>query len=240
LYRAGDERLRPDLITFNSVLGAWATLHKSSIEGNARIKTGPNEALRRAESLFDEMHRMTYVSPCIISYNIMLDMYARIPDLNKAESLFMTILERARNRPDLFRGPDIISYNSLLVAMVHDRNSTSLNRALDLVLTMDGNNNTDGTSHLLSSTKPDILSFNIVLGGLASRRADEAEDFLRLMEKRYLEGKSMVRPNRVSYNVCIDAHAQLGLMQKAESLLHEMIAVSKERKDPDLMPDAFT
>jgi len=240
LYQGGDKRLRPDLITFNSVLGAWATLHKSSVEGNTRIKNGPNEALQRAESLFDEMQKMTYLSPCIISHNIMLDMYARIPDLNKTESLFRTILERKRNLPDLFRGPDIISYNSLLVAMVHDMNSTSVKRAIDLVLAMDGGDIITDISHLLSSIKPDILSFNIVLGGLASRNANEAEDFLRSMEKRYLEGNSMVRPNRVSYNICIDAYAQLGSLDKAESLLHEMSIISKERNEPELMPDAFS
>ena len=137
-------------------------------------------------------------------------------------------------------GPDIISYNSLLVAMANDTNAQSADRAVNLVLAMDGCVDSFDFAHLLSSIKPDILSYNIVLGGLASRSADRAEDFLRSMVRRYMEGKSIVRPNRVSYNICIDSYGKRGSIAKAQSLLHEMIASSKEMNAPELMPDVIT
>jgi pentatricopeptide repeat protein len=238
-YKEGEERLRPDIITFNSVLAAWATQHKAVVNERSVIDA-QKEPLLRAESLFKEMHRLNYLSPCTISYNIMLDMYSSVPDLVKAESLFQEMLDRCRLQSSALIAPDQISYNILLKAMVNDADPKSIKKAQELLLAMEGFSEPSEVSHLASSIKPNIMSYNIFMRGLAAQNPDEAEEFLRSMITRYRVGLSLVRPGNITFNICIDAYGKRGNIGKAENLLNEMIALSKEWNEPDLMPDTIT
>jgi len=239
LYETGRKSLKADTITFNSVLKAIAKqcqiLHKNGESRQDVIITQ-----QKAEHLLERMHRLrdsgdVNVSPGRISYNILLDLYAKTESPEKAEKLFQSMLQQYSDGNTEVK-PDCISYNSFLFALSNDGSKENITKAENLLKSME-----EGTTNV--DVVPDNFSYNIMSTYYAKCRDDtmaqRAEDMLLRVEKRYLDGLSEVKPNTLMYNICINAWNKCNLQVRAEDIFNRMISKSNTGHF-DCNPDIVT
>lgn len=242
LYNAGHEKCKPDSMTYNVVLEALSKQVKMLY-----MKGHPyGTTMQRAEDFFQKMHtlrseRNLNVRPDNITYNILLDMYGNVQEIEKATALF----DRLSHSTSI--GPDIISFNSMLYAFANSRERRGMKDALKLIDEMTISSSKSPTGQYRIS--PDSLSYNIVASGLA-KRASEDEDALTdlerllvLFETRLYDKSDTFIPVNSLYNICIDAWAKSGspkALEKCQGIFARMTDLSKELDQPALLPNTVT
>ena len=251
----GEEvKFRPNVVSYNMVLGAWAKAAQSLAEGRGRgtpdstLNTNmaevnvytPSDAATRAETILHDME---------IDY-----LYGR-------SSI----------------APDVTSYNSVLDALAKARGKDSMDRAEALVRRMvylssgaeqvkDGvvkDGIVNGSSDDWADAAPDTITYNSLIESLdhTQEGLDRAIQILDMLEKEYSEyGNERLKPTIRTANQVINAYAKHSAVkskkgyfenkedreeawnnaEKARSLLEKMKKRYDDTGDKEVRPDAAT
>lgn len=131
-YESGEEHLKPNTVTFNSVMDAWA---KSS---------GGTLGARKAEALLEKMHQQyragdTHVQPNVMSYNTVLSAWARSGTkcaYRKTEAILDNMWKEYEAGNVSVR-PDSSSYNTVINAISKSQAEGKAQKALRILRKMD-------------------------------------------------------------------------------------------------------
>lgn len=119
--------------------------------------------------------------------------------------------------------PDVMAYNTLLVANTKSKDPQAFARSLAIIeymkkLSKDG----------VLDVEPDVYSMSNALGCLAHTKGDllkaamKGEEILNEMRESYNNGNTRMQPNHFCYNNVMDAWATKGRPEKAEALFLQM------------------
>lgn len=237
LYKhEGRTRLKPDSITFISVLDA---LSKQSLRVfNKRGNLAEcHEIEQRMKNILKQMDELdTNVRPCTVSHNLLLDLYAKTLQSDKAEQHLREHMVESYQNGNTNVKPDIISYNSLLLALSRSPQQGSLQKAEQLLKSMENGTLPDGID-----VQPDIISYNSVMSG-SKRDVNRSSifmvhDLLLHMEDRYKNGLSTVKPNIITYNILLDAWSK---SQHPDTINQVNVLLEKMIESDDVQPDVFS
>lgn len=251
----GEEvKFRPNVVSYNMVLGAWAKATQALAEGRGRgtpdskLDTNmaevnvytPSDAATRAEMILHEMETSYLYGKSSIA-------------------------------------PDVTSYNSVLDALAKARGRDSMDRAEALVRRMvylskgveqvkDGvikDEIVNGSSEHWADAAPDTITYNSLIESLdhTQEGLDRAVQILDMLEKEYIEhGNERLKPNIRTANQVINAYAKHSTekskrgyfenkedreeawnnAEKARSLLEKMKKLYDDTGDKEVRPDAAT
>ncbi len=242
-------KFRPDVISYNHVLNAWAKAAQALAEDRGRgtpdstLDTDisklnvytPSDAAERAEMILQDMETSYLLGTSTIA-------------------------------------PDTTSYNTVLVGITKSRGKDSMERADALVkrmvhLTSGGENEKEGvvngSADDWSGAQPDIITYNTLIESLAHTQEglDQSLKIFDMLEKKYSEnGDERLKPNIRTANQVINAYAKhimekstkgyfeskeereeaFSNAEKARALLKKMKKRYNDTGDKDLRPDAVT
>lgn len=189
LYKEGYYAVSPDVVSYNSVLNAWAK------------RNSPEKALELLQSL-EEKHEsngpdnLSDIQANVISYNTVIYAFAQNGLYKEAEQL----LREMQQHPDDNMVPDTITFNAVLYAYAQSKEKDAPPRAEALLREMMTDEN---------EAQVDTTSFNVVLHAWANSKEDRAafraQELLEHMETLSLAGNSKVRPDVYSYTTVIQA-----------------------------------
>ncbi|GFH48301.1 hypothetical protein CTEN210_04777 [Chaetoceros tenuissimus] len=196
LYEStGDESMKPNVISYNSVINAWA-------------KTGTVHGAQTAMKLLDTMEKDGIAD--VISYNAVIHAWARCGAKDSGEQA-ERILQRMR---------DIVEEEELLATddcdSMDEISRGEYNDDLHLDYSYDGN------FSRRTRIQPNIRTYSSVIDAwsrssspLAARRA---ESILEYMEEEFSKsGDQNVQPNTITYSTVINAHARSRDMENKAS-----------------------
>ena len=185
-------------------------------------------------------------------WNVAITSWAKL-ESSKCGSEATRVFEKMKERFELSDGtstrarPDIISYNSVLVALANDPDPSSVERAEALIAEMELNDDDSG------GVRPDTTSYNVLINAYANRTgeygsAERAEDVLLRMSELSKDGgggKSTVRPDTASFNTVLKAWHNSGerTMESAirsEAILRLLCKVYKSGHDVRPDPISFS
>ena len=134
---------------------------------------------------------------------------------------------------------DTVVYNTLLDAWSKSGDSSAATRCENILQWM-----------VLVDANPDVISYTIAIDAWSSASgcgvdgaAERAEEILNMMQQKYDEGKSSVRPNTYTYNALIDAYARAGgleMASHAERILKNMNNIFSHDLNTNVKPDVFS
>lgn len=263
-YHAGDERMKPDVVTYNTAIKLVA---RSGIRGchdearllmkemeskgcqinvvtcntvmSAIVKYGGRDAVQKAEEMLDEMEELykngnKYVRPGEITFNILLNAYAKSKDpadVEKAEKLLNRMIERSEKsdgKGDM--NPSIKSFASVLHAYANIGQSEKAEALFDKMAAS-------------GKVKVNTISYNTVLNALAKSREPDspyrAEALMNRMQEEYEAGNNDVKPNAVSFSSLLNSWAKSDLefaAERAEAILTRMEDLAA-RGNADISPN---
>ncbi|KAL7546996.1 hypothetical protein ACHAWF_010316 [Thalassiosira exigua] len=212
-YSKGDTRLKPDLITFNTVLDAWGQ------EGDAQ----------QAERLIEKMlNKGDGVKPNAHSYTAVLTAWSRSKDksivMRRAEDLFDDIERRYAAGETDYRA-DTSVYNALINCWAKSGERKALYRVTQLLSLMEELGLQGGDSDV----QPNSRTYCAVLDTLARSKnykaVNKSTEILQRMEDFYSKGYGSVRPCTRAYSIVISTIARSRQKNKAvtaQELLHRM------------------
>jgi len=254
LYKDGNVDVKPDTITYNSVLDAWVSTKK--FEGS--VYTSPKDEedrryaiqsaeriLREMEDVYEKEGKAGGVIPDVISYNILMDAFGKSEEdgsAERAEEILRSMEEKyASGHYDHLR-PSNISFNICINAYAKSGESGAASRAESLIKRMieltdrAKENNEDS-----SSVQPCTISFTSVIDAISksgeSGAAVRAESLLHDMQV-----SNHARPNTVTFNTVINALSQSGekgAAERAEAILRQMEEM-RQSGDMYVAPDTVT
>ena len=242
-------KFRPDVISYNNVLNAWAKAAQALAEDRGRgtpdstLDTDisklnvytPSDAAERAEMILQDMETSYLLGTSTIA-------------------------------------PDTTSYNTVLVGISKSRGKDSMKKGEALVkrmihLTSGGENKKEGvvngSADDWSGAHPDIITYNTLIESLAHTQEglDQSLKIFDMLEKKYSEnGDERLKPNIRTANQVINAYAKyimekstkgyfeskedrelaLSYAEKARTLLKKMKKCYNDTSDKDVRPDAAT
>lgn len=190
-YKHEDASTTPDRFTFTLILSAWAHVGLSYDKSIEKCE----EYLTRMQKLHEK--GLVKVKPDRITYNTVLNIIAN-SKAPKAGAKCLKILEKMDllyECGDRNVRPSTASYNSVIKAFSNDALNDGARRALMMLKKLENH----------GYLKPDIISYNTVLGAFAKCTDPiAAQVLLDNMERRCSEGFS-VKPDTVSYNTVMFA-----------------------------------
>ena len=259
MFRQGNEDVKPDSITFNSVLDAWAkqnaneVQNKNSYDPNSSLNNDATlSAATQAEVLVSQMEELSSqknmnIRPCTITYNTLMDIYAKIPNAAKAEELLRKMINQY-NSGNSHVKPDVITFNSILFAL-STSSTEELDKAEELLKQMEESSDSKEKNSQYSGflVKPDTVSYNTVMNAIAKRSdsesASKAEKILMSLIQRYRAGDNKSKPNNSSFNIVMNAWSKSGsknAADRANHILDKMIEFSNEIGDDSIAPDTVS
>ncbi|KAG2237062.1 hypothetical protein BDF21DRAFT_330139 [Thamnidium elegans] len=167
--------------------------------------------LRQAELILKEMNR-NKITPDTVTYNTVLHLLLRTGEFDRLFELYRTMTDDTE-----MAKPDIYTYSTVLDAAVKSQNQTIGNEICD---------------HVLSLNKRDKIDLNI-LNNILRFKSDI--DLNQVLELYYdLPDKfPHIQPDRVTFNILLDACLKGGNAAKAYMLFRDM-------KKADIKPDIIT
>ncbi|CAJ1967450.1 unnamed protein product [Cylindrotheca closterium] len=196
-------RFRLNPVTCNTVIKCWT-----------RAKN-PDAA---KEKVLDRMVDWR-VSPDIVSYNTIIQSYARMGMAVEAEGLFNELLSSASSATSEVI-PNSRTFTAIMMALSTQKSVPSAEKAEELLAVMIQKHKEEQWN-----TSPDIYTYNTVLRCWCTLRdGTRAESFFRKMEQE-------VKPDVISYNSLLNAYYHN--FEKGVALVEEMM----ERK---IKPDRVT
>jgi pentatricopeptide repeat protein len=258
----GDESVKPDIITYNIILGAIARDgSKESMEKglafmqemrdigmepdritfnnlmDSIIKADRPGAAVLAESILDKMASEHDIQPDVSSYNVILNGYAKVGSVEaaqRAELILQTMVTLYQEGGRVNCRPDFVSYASVMDAYARSRGADAGFQA-DALL----------TSMMAADIVPNTICYNAAINCWAkSRHIDapfRAESILNRMAQEELQNPS-VKPNSVSFSTVMNCWAQsrqTGAAEKADALLGRMEFLAKAGNH-DMLPNPYT
>jgi hypothetical protein len=188
MYQDGDRPVKPDCVTYNTLIQAWAL---SSLD----------EAPDRAEAIFNEMKRRS--TPNSKAYGAMIGVWSRSKRSDageRAESYLRELIEKACSG-ELEEGPRVHEFTSTIRAWSNSGEPNAIYKAdeilhLLLLQYQEEKRTSDSMTTKPKTTKPDSRLFKVILKLLASShlrgKPKYADKILKLM-KHY-----EVKPDRVN------------------------------------------
>jgi hypothetical protein len=236
-YENGDDQVQPDLSSFKISLMAW-----KHAGGDALSSFRAQRILEWMISLY-QSGRNNKAFPDQMCFDSVLQSWSR--NNHKlapvyAETLLGTMENLSRHNHRL--RPRTLSFNAVLSAWVRAASSNSscnskdnnhskrdpkaLQRACDILAFMESLHYDEGNQHV----KPDLVSYNIVMGALARsadpRSASKADKILKFIESKDKEGTLSWKPDTFLFNSAMGcwAHSsKKNAYRKARSILDRQI-----------------
>lgn len=260
LHKEGYYACAPDIVSWNSVLNAWARspdkdaprkavdlllieleqgLEPNVISFNTLIWTFARRGMvDEAKAVLEKMQSRYGVEPDTISYNTLL--YALKDDADKAEELLKKIIQLSEGNPNV--RPNTVTFNTVLYSWANSLSPRAPARAEELLQHMErlyqaGN----------KDVEPDAYSYtSVIQTWAASKRkvsVTKAKHLLSQMEKLAVERGKHIRPNKVTYTCLMLAISNTGLYGSAEEaneLLDRMWETYEKEGDVTIKPDTVT
>lgn len=183
LKQSGVVQEGPNAIAYNCVLDAF-------------VKTNENNAVERAETLYNRMEKSKKQRPDMFTYTSMLSLYAKHAMGDKAVHL----LERAVSLQEAGKiadGPNSFSYRCAIDALAKDGEAREAEEVLVRMRERD--------------IRPNAFHYTGVLSGYAREcKPQEAERVLQQMEDSFAQKHLNKKPNTVAYNCVMHAWAKSG------------------------------
>ncbi len=220
-FSAGDATVKPDIITYNTVLRAIA-------------RDSPGDSIDNAIAFMDEM-RKNGMKPDRVTFNILMD--AVIKNNNPGAA---TYAEQVLEKMELDSAsggvrPDASSYNTVLNGYAKMGTMDAVQRAEQLLQRM----LTISQEESRRDSRPDFVSYTCVMDAYARSRAHnagfQAEVLLDSMDR---EG---IPANTICYNTAINCWAKSGHTespQRAERLLNKMQQAAEN--NPGIKPNSVS
>ena len=222
---AGYHRARPDHYSVNTVIASIA-------------KSNRKEKLRRINYMLSNMERLYNVKADTLSYNLVIDAYAKSQDLravNETQRL-LSVMENKFIEGNEFVMPDSFSYTTVIDTLSSKLKMNAGKKAELIVRRMESMCKEHG------GKQPGTAVYNALMNCYASRgdKSDlnRLEAILRFMEgMSQKDGMAQMMPNVISYNTLLKGYAQSkeNLTRKAEILLERM-----ENGEINVCPDVVS
>jgi len=230
LYDDGkNQNFKPDVMTYTSVIQCW-------------VKSKKFEAPEKAECILRHLQSMERdgddtMSPDTIVWNSAISAWASAEDGERAEALFLEMLDSSRISSDIIALPSAITLTNVLNAWSKTRSPEASDRALALLAKMEKFYR-DG----ILAVKPNVVHYSVVLDCLAyAKHASAAECAESVLRKMIASNDPNMQPTVISYNSVIKAWAYARdrkSITKITSLLREIIVQSES--NPKMRPNSIT
>jgi len=231
LYKEkGWTHVKPNRISYNSVITAWA-------------RSRERESAHRAEDLLRSMYEFydregggddnNDLKPDSRSWNAVINAVARSRDKDCANRAKFLLDEMGRlyNEGDDDLLPDALTFGAIINAYANSFEEGSSDKAAQLLMHMEslnqvGFDNAKPTTFVYNACMNAFAKDPLISNSIGSNRAEQAEQLLNSMEKRYEEEKDhRVMPDCISYSTVINAYANSKTPQsgiRADSILSRM------------------
>merc|ERR1712238_343451 len=219
LYDDGkNQNFKPDVMTYTSVIQCW-------------VKSKKFEAPEKAECILRHLQSMERdgddtMSPDTIVWNSAISAWASAEDGERAEALFLEMLDSSRISSDTIALPSAITLTNVLNAWSKTRSPEASDRALALLAKIEQFYR-DG----ILAVKPNVVHYSVVLDCLAyAKHASAAEYAESVLRKMIASNDPNMQPTVISYNSVIKAWAYARdrkSITKITSLLREIIVQSE-------------
>ncbi len=195
-----DEKIKPDLISFSSVLNAYAK--SASYDQNAP-RTAEKILMRMLKVQKDSEDGSNQIIN-VWSFNAVLNAYAAQGAGQRALLLLQLMEDLTERHDDNTIRPDTYSYNTVLKALARSKEKGSIGKALQILDRMEEKSDNGDLE-----VKPDGVSYNTVILAIANNGGQgsgkSAERILRRMEKQYYKGHEASKPTSATYTSLIKA-----------------------------------
>lgn len=202
---------KPDINSYNQVLGAWARGRNTGFE-------------HRMQSIYEELLKLPEdmdIKPNTDTFNAVMGGWLKSEDpsaLWKVEEILATMNETYEKGNEAAK-PDRITINTVTAAYAKTADTKLIEKSLEIRRGLEAK----------YRIKPDSISHNIVVDSWCkSGRADSPErvmELLNTMEREYKRGKVSSRPDGYTYSSvigCFVKFARHDAPQRAEELLARM------------------
>lgn len=217
LYKSGGyDEIQPDVITYNTVLGAICT-------------SGDDNCGRRAEAVLQHMMASPESGapkPDNLSYNIVLKAWSNSSNFyspESAENLLRLMCQRCQGRST--PKPDVISFNAALFCWAKSKRADKIKRVIQLFQEVKDPSSVFGRLKI----KPDLVTYNTVINAfatasLAVNKDDRMEIFSCLKEiLETVDGSMEMKPDTHFYcallKVCCNRY--LGISHLASQIFEK-------------------
>lgn len=233
-----DKSAKPTTSMYSVCIAAYA----GSREHNSTSKV--MELFEELNELYKETNDPAF-RPDSMLYGAVIDAVTKAKSTGD-KSLHMAIqflgkMEKSFDLGEIEEGPNRYAYTNILRALSRSRAENAATLAEELMERM------DRRSRELKdeSIRPDTHAYTALIHALANSREPDsvqrAQKWFVQMSKRYHEGDSGSKPNKVTCTALINCWKKSGREdagREAESVL-SMMETSYEQGDLDLKPDAF-
>jgi pentatricopeptide repeat protein len=212
--RSGDaRRMRPNRITYNAVINAWAE--------SDGLEEAPDRAmailakLEAADSSSSDT-KTTGIFPDIVTYNSCLSALANSGKAREAEEIVQRMVDRCSNAENpLAPRPDTITYSTLIHGWAKSDDEEAPARAEQILENMERLHQ-EGDENVT----PTAFGVNACMHAWAKRgNIDRAEVILHRLEDLALDGgRPELKPDSVSYNTVITFLAISNRPESAERI----------------------
>ena len=231
--RYGNERVRPDVVTYTTLIAAFSRSHSHSAIGWAR-------------KLFAEMKRRhredgdVRLKPNVFTYSAMIAAMSKSRDDDAplvAQGLLDEMHRLVQEEEDESLRPTTVTYNAVISTWARSSDPNAPFKAHAVLQEMKTlslrNANKDATMAAL--VRPDVVSYNTVLAAW-SRSTDKAAavkhgmDLLEEMKQLTRNGNTAVQPDSVTYStlvaICADQSGR-----EASNYVTKLLAEMESLKD---------
>lgn len=252
LYRKGRIELKPNTISYNTVISAFARSGAYKAAEKAEAILRHMDYLRKSseievnddDKIMSQKYSFQHIQPDAISFNAVIHAWARSKHKyapKRAEAILVHMGKLYSSGETNIR-PDVTTYSTVINAWA--RSASTHGKAFEkegispaknaeaLLFRMLGdsspNENNDGYEYNTNpSAKPNLVVFNSVLNAWSKSSdldgADRAYSLLQDMEQnKYISKGVEVKPDVYSYTCVIDAFAKRKDPKMAEELLNRM------------------
>lgn len=234
----GWEHVKPNKITYNSVITAWARSRENDGGASARCAEA---LLHKMYDLYND-ERFDYdedMKPDARSWNAVINAVARSRDKDCADRAKHLLDEMGRlyNEGQSELLPDALTFGAIINAYANSFEEGASDKASQLLLHMEslyqlGFDNAKPTTFVynacMNALAKDPMTTTLLGDGneLGNSRAEQAEQLLNSMEKRYEEERDYsVMPDCISYSTVINAYANSNTEEsgiRADAILRRM------------------
>jgi pentatricopeptide repeat protein len=211
LWKQGDPTMRPNAISYNTVMSAYANKGQAAESG----------------AILEEMY-LDYptngnksAKPDVTCSNIIMNSWAESGQKNTGEKSLALLqkLQSLWKQGDPTLRLKVIICNMVMSAYAKQGQAAEAGALLEEMYL-------DYSANGSKSSKPTLTSYNIVMKSWAeSGQTDAGEKSLALLRKLqslWKQGDPTMRPNVISYNTVMSVYAKRGRAAEAEALLEEM------------------
>jgi pentatricopeptide repeat protein len=243
--------IRPNVQTYSNCLSCWAKVPlmalSSSSSSSSNDEDNTNIPTKRAQALFDELKEDPQLTPDVINYTTLMNVYGRHGQPEQAQAVMEDLLTAYERTKDPRLKPNVQSFTTVLSAWSHysaNANTTETTKKSN------NNNNANNNGKQAPEhaeawlrrmaeygVQPNVISYSTVLDAWAKSPHPEAPDRAQaiLDHMRTSKTNTTLRPNAISYTTVMKAYARHGRAEDAERLLQEML------EDDSLpQPDHYT